>query len=76
MLTPDLLHRARMAVGLSQQEMADWLGVKKETIYRWEKGRMAFGSPDRLRDELLDLLDKRAAEVAGVRNELAGKDAA
>lgn len=75
-MTPDLLHRARMALGLSQQELANRLAVKKETVYRWEKGRMAFGSPDRLREELLTLLDERAAEVAGVRNELAGKEAA
>lgn len=75
-MTPDLLHRARMALGLSQQELADRLAVKKETVYRWEKGRMAFGSPDRLRKELLAMLDKRAAEVAGVRNELSGKEAA
>lgn len=69
-VTPDLLRRARMALGLSQQELADRLDVKKETVYRWEKGRMAFGSPDRLREELLSLLDKHSDEIDWVRHHL------
>ena len=37
-MTPAELKTKRNAMGLSQQSLADWLGVNRVTIARWEIG--------------------------------------
>lgn len=66
LLTPEEIQERRHQLGLTQQEMADRLGVAKETICRWETGaliqsramdnlmRLFFESP-----EARDLLQRR-----------------
>lgn len=37
-LRGDYLHDFRTCRGMTQQQMADWLGVKSNTVARWERG--------------------------------------
>ena len=37
--TPAFLAEVRRAAGLTQQELADVLGVARNTVVRWENGR-------------------------------------
>jgi len=69
-MTPTLLARCRAALGFSRQELADALGVRKETIYRWEIGKARIGRPERLRGEVLALLAERGIEIERLRQEL------
>ena len=32
------IHDKREEYGLSREELADWLGVSRQTVYKWEKG--------------------------------------
>ena len=70
-MTPALLRRCRVALGLSQSEMAQALGVQKTTVYRWESGRAPIGDPARLGREIRALLDERGAEIDELRQEMA-----
>lgn len=69
-MTPALLTRSRAALGYSRQELADALGVRKETVYRWEIGKAPIGNPERLRGEVLALLAERGVEIERLRREL------
>lgn len=69
-MTPGLLARSRAALGFSRQELADALGVRKETVYRWETGKAPIGHPERLRGEVLALLAERGIEIERLRQEL------
>lgn len=69
-MTPSLLARSRAALGFSRQELADALGVRKETVYRWETGKSPIGHPERRRDEVLALLAQRGIEIERLRREL------
>jgi transcriptional regulator with XRE-family HTH domain len=55
-LTPDELRARRNALGLSQQKLAEALGVTQHTISRWEEGKMKITAP---RSVWLDLEMKR-----------------
>jgi len=37
--TPDAVRYLRKALGMTGQELADLLGVRKETVSRWENGK-------------------------------------
>jgi len=52
LLTPQQMHKGRSQLGMTQQELADQLGVAKETISRWETGGMI---QSRAMDNLLRL---------------------
>jgi len=69
-MTPALLARSRAALGYSRQELADALGVRKETVYRWEIGKSPIGNPERLRGEVLALLAERGMEIERLQQEL------
>jgi putative zinc finger/helix-turn-helix YgiT family protein len=51
-LTPEVIQRGRSRLELSQQELAEQLGVAKETISRWETGALI---QSRAMDNLLRL---------------------
>ena len=40
LLSPQEIHKRRTQLELSQQEIAEQLGVAKETIARWESGAL------------------------------------
>ncbi len=58
-----LLIRARIAQGLSQQQLGDRLGLKEQQIQRYEAGSYASASLRRLA-EVADALDLNVSEVA------------
>lgn len=37
-MTPDELKHIRLSLGLSQARLAECLGVRSNTVYRWEAG--------------------------------------
>ncbi len=47
----------RIALGLSQRELAERLGVAKDTVWRWEAGR---NNPQRVVWPLLSALEDEA----------------
>ena len=50
------LRRARNGTGLSQEKVAERIGVSWMTVHRWERSQRAV--PDHLLDKLCDLYDK------------------
>jgi HTH-type transcriptional regulator/antitoxin HigA len=64
---PDILIRARIARGMSQKDLADFLGLKEQQIQRYEAERYHSASLDRL-IEVADALNVRISE----RGELLG----
>lgn len=48
-MTGEDLRRRRRTLGYSQQQLADRLGVTKNTVARWERGELMIGSPNMLR---------------------------
>jgi HTH-type transcriptional regulator/antitoxin HigA len=64
---PDILIRARIARGMSQKDLADFLGLKEQQIQRYEAERYRSASLDRL-IEVADALNVRLSE----RGELLG----
>lgn len=71
MMTPPLLRSCRLALGYSQMQLAQVLGVQKETVYRWETGRASIGDPERLAREVMSLLKDRGVEIAALQQRLA-----
>jgi HTH-type transcriptional regulator / antitoxin HigA len=64
---PDILIRARIARGMSQKDLADFLGLKEQQIQRYEAERYHSASLDRL-IEVADALNVQISE----RGELLG----
>jgi DNA-binding transcriptional regulator YiaG len=48
-VTPTDLKTVREAIGLTQRALAERLGVPKDTLNRWERGRQACPHPEILR---------------------------
>jgi len=48
-VAPAELHARRRALGMSQRELATFLGVRANTVARWERGDLPVGSPLLLR---------------------------
>lgn len=69
-MTPDLLRRARLALGYSQLELAERLGVQKTTVHRWERGHAPIGHPERLMQEMRALLAERQVEIDELQQEM------
>lgn len=60
---PDILIRARIARGMSQKDLADFLGLKEQQVQRYEAERYRSASLDRL-TEIADALNVRISERA------------
>ncbi|AKM09150.1 XRE family transcriptional regulator [Croceicoccus naphthovorans] len=60
---PDILIQARIARGMSQKDLGDFLGVAEQQIQRYEADRYRAASLDRL-TEVADALNVRIAERA------------
>jgi len=62
-MTPTALKRARSQLGLSQQALADELGVHRVTVAKWEAGDRRIPNPvARLLERMLsDARPKRAS---------------
>lgn len=60
---PDILIQARIARGMSQKDLGDFLGVAEQQIQRYESDRYRMASLDRL-TEVADALNVRIVERA------------
>lgn len=60
---PDILIQARIARGMSQKDLGDFLGVAEQQIQRYESDRYRMASLDRL-TEIADALNVRIVERA------------
>lgn len=60
---PDILIQARIARGMSQKDLGDFLGLKEQQIQRYEAERYRAASLERL-IEIADALDVRISERA------------
>lgn len=63
----------RIALGISQEELADLLGVSQTTIQRWERGKKH--PPARLQDELDDVFHDFLTDVELARESNVVKEA-
>ena len=54
-IDPKVFKQVRKALGLSQQELADALGLSRVTVNKMERGKLRRGIPDEVADHLLAL---------------------
>lgn len=67
MLTGDQVLAARTRAGMTQQQLADRLGVTQRSVGNWERAeRVPRGAEQPLRDALKDHLDDAAPSGAGL----------
>lgn len=55
MIKPDVFKQVRKALGLTQQELADKIGLSRVTVNKMEQGRLKRGIPDEIAARLLAL---------------------
>jgi transcriptional regulator with XRE-family HTH domain len=55
MIDPKVFKQVRKRLGLSQQELADCLGLSRVTVNKMERGRLARGIPDEIAERLVAL---------------------
>lgn len=55
MIDPKVFKQVRKALGLSQQELADALGLSRVTVNKMERGRLRRGIPDEVATRLMFL---------------------
>lgn len=60
-MTPARLKRIRRELGLTQEELAHRLGVRRVTVARWETGARGIAEP------IARLVQRIAAEARGKR---------
>jgi len=53
MIDPKVFKQVRKALGLSQQELADALGLSRVTVNKMERGRLRRGIPDNVAEMLM-----------------------
>ena len=55
-MTPDQLYAIRRQLNMTQEEFAEWRGVSRNTVSRWERGKrkMSRGDAELLRRDLLE----------------------
>jgi DNA-binding Xre family transcriptional regulator len=68
MIDPKVFKQVRKRLGLSQQELADALGLSRVTINKMERGRLARGIPDEIAERLVAL---KPRPVTAPRHKLA-----
>jgi DNA-binding XRE family transcriptional regulator len=54
-IDPKVFKQVRKALGLSQQELADAIGLSRVTINKMERGKLKQGIPDEIANRLLAL---------------------
>ena len=62
MIDPKVFKQVRKALGLSQQELADAIGLSRVTINKMERGKLARGIPDEIGARLMELKTRRPVE--------------
>lgn len=62
MIDPKVFKQVRKALGLSQQELADAIGLSRVTINKMERGKLARGIPDEIAARLMGLKSKPAPD--------------
>jgi transcriptional regulator with XRE-family HTH domain len=71
MINPKLFRQVRKALGFTQQQLADRLGLSRVTVNKMERGRLRRGIPDEIGAKLLELkpqmTTKVTTEVAAAR---------
>lgn len=69
-INPKVFKQVRKALGLTQQELADRLGISRVTVNKMEQGRLKRGIPDDVGAKLLELkqadFDKLPKGVTGI----------
>lgn len=45
MITTDEIHRMRQDLGISAENLAQWMGVAVRSVWRWEAGDRQMGAP-------------------------------
>jgi predicted transcriptional regulator len=68
MIDPKVFKQVRKRLGLSQQELADALGLSRVTVNKMERGRLARGIPDEIAERLVAL---KPRPVTAPRHKLA-----
>lgn len=66
MITSDELKARRLALKLSQNQLANLLGVSTTTVARWEQGVAKIGTPKMLQ-LALEALERKRAESLPIR---------
>jgi transcriptional regulator with XRE-family HTH domain len=69
MIDPKVFKQVRKRLGLSQQELADALGLSRVTVNKMERGRLARGIPDEIGERLI-LLQHTTEVQAAVRSRI------
>ena len=59
-MTAEQIKELRERIGITQRQLADYLGVNQATIYRWEAGTTRIGSETHI--VLLQILEERFQE--------------
>lgn len=67
MINPKILKQVRKALGLTQQELADALGLSRVTINKMEKGKLKRGIPDEIGAKLMALRIQAGNEALVVK---------
>jgi len=57
------LRAARLALGITQRQLALVLGVHPNTVACWERGDKPIGKPDMVRLSLQQIRDRRALHL-------------
>jgi transcriptional regulator with XRE-family HTH domain len=55
-MTPEQLKQRRRALGMTQRQIADALGVDRQTVSRWEVG--SHGFPGRMVDLAMQTIER------------------
>ena len=69
MINPKVFKQVRKALGLSQQELADALGLSRVTINKMERGKLRRGIPDEIAARLLALKPKVNVKPLKIRDQ-------
>ena len=67
-LAPHQLYDARSTLGMTQEMLANALGVNRVTLARWEQGRYTI--PVGVLDDLHDICNERIGEIKALRDRL------
>jgi transcriptional regulator with XRE-family HTH domain len=60
-MSPEALRSERLALGITQRQLALVLGVHPNTVACWERGDKPIGKPEMVRMSLQIIRDRRAS---------------